>query len=1161
MRTFKKKVACLALTVITSISMLNLVSVAAEDDEEIIFPEDSIVEVDDTLSAGEEIEINSLPVTVGDMAEEGETEEGESVKTTGGDEILSIGDDEEVFTDDSDSPTLEGNDEVAENENMELNAAYITASATSISIKKGSTSSVTFGYTNYSGSVYFQYGLSNSSLMSASWGSWSGNKVPLKITGKALGSGYINIYLKNARTGATLASMKLYVNVSSPTTPKLTLSSSSASVAVGKSVKVNASYSGYSGNVYMQYSSTNNSSYSCSWGGWSGNTVPLTITGKAQGSGRVTITLRAASSGVILATAYLSVSVYRATTPKLTASASSASIKAGNSASIRFTVSGVSGTYALQAVSSNTNAYSVYWGNWSGSSINMTITGKNAGSGSIVVYLVVNGSKITSVTINPVKVTASNPTLTASKTSVAVSKGGSTRINLTYSNCSDTVYMQYGLSNSYIGCTWGSWSGTTCPLTITGKTNGQTKLIVYLKKASTGTVLASTTITVTTSGGDSSGGQSIAVGNISYSFSNYSKNYIPLSTCKYMYGDNQMAKNIYSQNIGNGGVCFGMATSAELFYVSGAPSVTNYKSSASRAYNLSKTDYSSTYRLSVSDFVEAMHITQVSSYMTRSKGLDSLVSTVKSEIANGRPVEVLVFGKEGGHAVTAIGYNQVSTTECDLYIYDSNYPNTTRTLPIKKSTSGGSYSSWSYSISSAIVWGTGKQYADISYITYSTMKNVWDKRGTLGSGIYNLCSVNADTFKLTNFEGEVVAEYENGELKSKADDVIDLPINNLILDENGDIIEQEDYPMLLYIPQDMYTIDGFDETQGEVEISLACDGLSLEVNADTDSLSIVASDKENIADVSLTPEEGTDYTISLGSSMDGNPDVVQLKGTASGTELSLSMDSEGNLSLSGDAESAALSLTDSEDSTYDIEASATEGGTISDSGVTTLAAGGNKYYSFTADDGYEIKDVLVDGISIGIKNEYSFEDVNTNHSIRVVFAKNISVCSVELSETSFNFDGTDKCPEVIVKNENGDELIKNEDYEISYMDNLDAGTAYVVISATAEGDYTGVVMIPFTITSIGKIESGSYNAKDNAVNVNVTNDGSGIVIVAVYDQNGQLMAVKYQNAKDADNNPMTFSFADESFNITDNNKIKAIMVNNFEKLMPLCSHIEIDTTE
>ena len=71
---------------------------------------------------------------------------------------------------------------------------------------------------------------------------------------------------------------------------------------------------------------------------------------------------------------------------------------------------------------------------------------------------------------------------------------------------------------------------------------------------------------------------------------------------------------------------------------------------------------------------------------------------------------------------------------------------------------------------------------------------------------------------------------------------------------------------------------------------------------------------------------------------------------------------------------------------FNIAVSSTVGGKVSQ-GSTSVAAGSDAVFLFTPDDGYIVKDILVDGESVGALTEYKFERVDADHTLEVVFAK------------------------------------------------------------------------------------------------------------------------------------------------------------------------------
>lgn len=72
---------------------------------------------------------------------------------------------------------------------------------------------------------------------------------------------------------------------------------------------------------------------------------------------------------------------------------------------------------------------------------------------------------------------------------------------------------------------------------------------------------------------------------------------------------------------------------------------------------------------------------------------------------------------------------------------------------------------------------------------------------------------------------------------------------------------------------------------------------------------------------------------------------------------------------------------------FDITASAGEHGTISPLGKVTVKEGENKEFTMQPSKDYMVKDVLVDGESVGNILKYTFKDVDAAHTIKVEFEK------------------------------------------------------------------------------------------------------------------------------------------------------------------------------
>ncbi len=76
---------------------------------------------------------------------------------------------------------------------------------------------------------------------------------------------------------------------------------------------------------------------------------------------------------------------------------------------------------------------------------------------------------------------------------------------------------------------------------------------------------------------------------------------------------------------------------------------------------------------------------------------------------------------------------------------------------------------------------------------------------------------------------------------------------------------------------------------------------------------------------------------------------------------------------------------------YVISSTAGTGGTISPSGHSLISAGSSKEYTIKPSSGYRIKDVTVDGKSVGTPGSYKFTNVVGDHTISASFQKTWNV--------------------------------------------------------------------------------------------------------------------------------------------------------------------------
>jgi hypothetical protein len=96
--------------------------------------------------------------------------------------------------------------------------------------------------------------------------------------------------------------------------------------------------------------------------------------------------------------------------------------------------------------------------------------------------------------------------------------------------------------------------------------------------------------------------------------------------------------------------------------------------------------------------------------------------------------------------------------------------------------------------------------------------------------------------------------------------------------------------------------------------------------------------------------------------------------------------------------------------TFTITASAGTGGSITPSGSVTVNYGANQTFTITPNTGYHIKDVKVDGTSVGAVSSYIFTNITANHTIEAIFEKEITqtVIVLQIGKSSFTVNSVPK---------------------------------------------------------------------------------------------------------------------------------------------------------
>ena len=1123
-----KRSLCLIFSLVMLLSIAEPIQFAYADDAQ----EGSVTwEPSDDLGAGEPVSSGILMET---DAEDSLGDPGTAIHSEGQGEALELGAGEPQETSDT-LPAPEGVEDAQDNDDGDgillgsfesedvtlLGNVSMSVSETPVKMKVGETKTITFTCKGVYKGCVISFSNSNPTAYTCTWGNWSGNKVTMRIQAHCRGSGRITVSLKSP-SGGVLASGYVPVEISGSAV-SISLSPSSVSPEIGKSKQVRVTIKNYSGAGSASFSIANGSVCGAKWGDWSGWTIPLTVTGKAGGSTKITISFKSSITDATLATATISVSV--PVKASISASPTSVTLNKGKSATITIKTTGTvySGDY-LQWQNSNTNVCTVSWSSsWKNGSSSLVITGKSNGTATVKVYWKSSsGANRTDApaTIS-VTVKGDKSSISASPSSVTVNAGSTKSVTCTAYNVSGGYNFSYTNNNSSLfDCKWtGGWFGDSHALSITGKAAGTGTITVRLLQNDS--EQARTTITVTVPG---------ASGSPSYRFENYDDRQITLALAQKMFGNTQKAKSIYEAYNVKGGVCFGFATTSGLMFAPYAPYASNF--GKSQIYDLQKTDYSSSLGYTVRNFIEAMHMTQSASSMKKKTGLSSMVSAVQ-EGGTIRPVVICIRGRtndgeDAGHALLAYG-----TTFGGLKIYDPNWPTQERTLYV-------SGNAWSYEMWNGLTWGSGRPNAYIAYIPYSVYQDVWSHRGSLTAGEdaieggdypviedTNLCliSTNAMDFTLRNFkggaEGDIVARYEGGILlESISDDVIDVSVFSILPDGTSS------YTVMLYVPEDYYFVTNNSETDDVVKMTLSGTELSVSVETRQKEFELAVSDLENTALALLSPGENEVYSISLGSSREGEPDETTLQGFGHGEAICLGATAEGLYvnNVAGDEGGISLgSLSDAKadgltqdfqlnamvlEETASITANASEGGSISPSGLVTLPIYGNQLYQIKPEEGYSLKALYVNRVKACHADEeappetpqytahdgvyeYYFQNARGVQEIYAEFSKNIEKCDIVISESNGE-------PAVTVTDpDSGYQLQDGYDYIVGLDDETDRPMLYV--TALEEGGYYGMSAQLYGNNTENRIESAVYDKNANAIVVNVAHTHTAEIVAAAYD--------------------------------------------------------------
>lgn len=512
-----------------------------------------------------------------------------------------------------------------------------------------------------------------------------------------------------------------------------------------------------------------------------------------------------------------------------------------------------------------------------------------------------------------------------------------------------------------------------------------------------------------------------------------------------------------------GGSCAGFSGTSILFYDSmSSLDINDFNSSADRIYDLSVSDYSSKYGINIRQLLESFQVGQSQSPVSTANSrnwndIRGLVNEVKKCDNGGKPLLVGIYrGKSsdaivGGHAIVGYKYEYVDSTTDKIYVYDCNMPYEDNYIELYKS--NGTYTGFSYSNSRTYT-------AAITYVLCSDYAKLWDNRNKSSTNYNDMLMVNSDTFDILSADGEKVAEMKEGKFTSYNDGVY----------ENYECDSQSTSHNII-VPTDRYKIINKDNSVKTFSVAAANTFNSASVKTQSDEVEFFVDDSQNSNIVTVNGNEGEDYKITLNSDTDYTKDnsEVEFKGESNGKEttvgtaygeyindnytqngikvddVAVNVDNYAGLNLS----SCSVELNKTSYSYSgapvlpNIKITNAYGNILSENTDYTVVAASN------VDPGTATAEIY--GIN-GYKGKLSVSYKITEG--------NISDCDISLDKNKFVYTGSEIKPEVIVS-ASGTVLSEGEHYTLTYYNNVNIGTGYVIVSG--KGKFSGSKTLSFSI--------------------------------------------------------------------------------------------------
>ena len=381
------------------------------------------------------------------------------------------------------------------------------------------------------------------------------------------------------------------------------------------------------------------------------------------------------------------------------------------------------------------------------------------------------------------------------------------------------------------------------------------------------------------------------VENISYTFCNCqsdlypgkAKPRIPLARYYQMYGNNALARMLHSHVRRWGGSCFGMTTTAAMFFLPEDPvTVEDFRANAVYAADLQLTSRSKELHMTLHTFIECMQISQYhndliqiprSARLRDPNCLDELCQRVLHfQQTESDPVCISIYRSrkyDGGHSVLPFWLDTTESGQTRIHIYDPNHPMTTRYAYLDKD-ENGHYTNWRFPMFDDVEY-SGATGGQIAFNDYADFKQVWNERG--GEKPTAMMSVPRGV-AIADGEGNVLFRVTAEGTESFCDDIYQVLLT--------DLGEETDEQVMLTLPAGNYLIRNEDPRQESVEITLSHTQQSITVRTNASEVEIMADDTAMAVSARIAQADRS-YCIELDVIFEDDSHNIQLEGvTAEG---------------------------------------------------------------------------------------------------------------------------------------------------------------------------------------------------------------------------------------------------------------------------------------